>query len=65
MLHPFRGADKEKIQEAVSQAADAVEAWMGGADVGELMQKFNKKAPKKPATEPAAPTSEETKENAQ
>lgn len=65
VLHPFRGADKEKIQEAVSQAADAVEDWMAGADIGELMQKFNKKAPKKQDPEPAVPTSEETKENAQ
>lgn len=58
VLHPFQGEDKEKIQEALEQAADAVEAWMQGADVGELMQRFNKKAPKKAAHE-------ETKENAQ
>lgn len=58
VLHPFQGEDKEKIQEALEQAADAVEAWMQGADLGELMQRFNKKAPKKAAHE-------ETKENAQ
>ena len=58
VLHPFQGEDKEKIQEVLEQAADAVEAWMQGADVGELMQRFNKKAPKKAAHE-------ETKENAQ
>lgn len=58
VLHPFQGEDKEKIQEALEQAADAVEAWMQGADVGELMQRFNKNAPKKAAHE-------ETKENAQ
>lgn len=58
VLHPFQGEDKEKIQEALEQAADAVEAWMQGDDVGELMQRFNKKAPKKAAHE-------ETKENAQ
>lgn len=58
VLHPFQGEDKEKIQDALEQAADAVEAWMQGADVGELMQRFNKKAPKKAAHE-------ETKENAQ
>ena len=58
VLHPFQGEDKEKIQEALEQAADAVEAWMQGVDVGELMQRFNKKAPKKAAHE-------ETKENAQ
>lgn len=58
VLHPFQGEDKEKIQEALEQAADAVEAWMQGADVGELMQRFNKKALKKAAHE-------ETKENAQ
>ena len=44
VLHPFQGEDKEKVQEALDQAADAVEAWMKGAAVGELMQQFNKKA---------------------
>lgn len=63
VLHPFQGEDKEKIQEAIAQAADAVEAWMKGVEVGELMQQFNKKAPKKPKTEKVL--SEETKENAQ
>ena len=63
VLHPFQGEDKEKIQEAIAQAADAVEAWMKGAAVGELMQQFNKKAPKKPKTEKVP--SEEAKENAQ
>ena len=63
VLHPFQGEDKEKVQEALDQAADAVEAWMKGAEVGELMQQFNKKAPKKPKTEKVL--SEETKENAQ
>ncbi|WP_278675911.1 aminoacyl-tRNA hydrolase [Acidaminococcus fermentans] len=63
VLHPFQGEDKEKIQEAIAQAADAVEAWMKGAEVGELMQQFNKKASQKPKTEKV--TSEETKENAQ
>lgn len=56
VLHPFQGEDKEKIQEALEQAADAVEAWMQGADVGELMQRFNKKAPKKAAVQAAAPS---------
>ena len=63
VLHPFQGEDKEKVQEALDQAADAVEAWMKGAEVGELMQQFNKKAPKKPKTEKVP--SEEAKENAQ
>lgn len=63
VLHPFQGEDKEKVQEALDQAADAVEAWMKGAAVGELMQQFNKKAPKKPKTEKIP--SEEAKENAQ
>lgn len=63
VLHPFQGEDKEKAQEALDQAADAVEAWMKGAAVGELMQQFNKKAPKKPKTEKVP--SEEAKENAQ
>ncbi len=36
---------------------------MKGAAVGELMQQFNKKAPKKPKTEKVP--SEEAKENAQ
>ena len=63
VLHPFQGVDKEKVQEALDQAADAVEAWMKGAEVGELMQQFNKKAPKKPKTEKVP--SEEAKENAQ
>lgn len=63
VLHPFQGKDKEKVQEALDQAADAVEAWMKGAAVGELMQQFNKKAPKKPKTEKVP--SEEAKENAQ
>ena len=63
VLHPFQGEDKEKIQDALEQAADAVEAWMKGAAVGELMQQFNKKAPKKPKTEKVP--SEEAKENAQ
>ncbi len=63
VLHPFQGEDKEKIQEAIAQAADAVEAWMKGAEVGELMQQFNKKASKKPKTEKVP--SEETKENVQ
>ena len=56
VLHPFQGEDKEKIQEALEQAADAVEAWMQGVDVGELMQRFNKKAPKKAAVQAAAPS---------
>lgn len=56
VLHPFQGEDKEKIQEALEQAADAVEAWMQGAGVGELMQRFNKKAPKKAAVQAAAPS---------
>ena len=63
VLHPFQGEDKEKVQEALDQAADAVEAWMKGAAVGELMQQFNKKAPKMPKTEKVP--SEEAKENAQ
>lgn len=63
VLHPFQGEDKEKVQEALDQAADAVEAWMKGAAVGELMQQFNKKNPKKPKTEKVP--SEEAKENAQ
>ena len=63
VLHPFQGEDKEKVQEALDQAADAVEAWRKGAAVGELMQQFNKKAPKKPKTEKVP--SEEAKENAQ
>ncbi|MGN8759790.1 aminoacyl-tRNA hydrolase [Acidaminococcus fermentans] len=63
VLHPFQGEDKEKVQEALDQAADAVEAWMKGAAVGELMQQFNKKTPKKPKTEKVP--SEEAKENAQ
>lgn len=63
VLHPFQGEDKEKVQEALDQAADAVEAWMKGAAVGELMQQFNKKAPKKLKTEKVP--SEEAKENAQ
>lgn len=63
VLHPFQGEDKEKVQEALDQAADAVEAWMKGAEVGELMQQFNKKAPKKPKTEKVP--SEEAKENDQ
>lgn len=63
VLHPFQGEDKEKVQEALDQAADAVEAWMKGAAVGELMQQFNKKAPQKPKTEKVP--SEEAKENAQ
>ena len=63
VLHPFQGEDKEKVQEALDQAADAVEAWMKGAEVGELMQQFNKKAPQKPKTEKVP--SEEAKENAQ
>lgn len=63
VLHPFQGEDKEKVQETLDQAADAVEAWMKGAEVGELMQQFNKKAPKKPKTEKVP--SEEAKENAQ
>ncbi len=63
VLHPFQGEDKEKIQEAIAQAADAVEAWMKGTEVGELMQQFNKKASKKPKTEKVP--SEETKENVQ
>ena len=63
VLHPFQGEDKEKVQEALDQAADAVEAWMKGAAVGELMQQFNKKAPKKPKTEKVP--SEEAKANAQ
>lgn len=63
VLHPFQGEDKEKVQEALDQAADAVEAWMKGAAVGDLMQQFNKKAPKKPKTEKVP--SEEAKENAQ
>lgn len=63
VLHPFQGEDKEKVQEALDQAADAVEAWMKGAAVGELMQQFNKKAPKKPKTEKVP--SKEAKENAQ
>lgn len=63
VLHPFQGEDKEKVQEALDQAADAVEAWMKGAEVGELMQQLNKKAPKKPKTEKVP--SEEAKENAQ
>ena len=63
VLHPFLGEDKEMVQEALDQAADAVEAWMKGAEVGELMQQFNKKAPKKPKTEKVP--SEEAKENAQ
>lgn len=63
VLHPFQGEDKEKVQEALDQAADAVEAWMKGAAVGELMQQFNKKAPKKPKMEKVP--SEEAKENAQ
>ena len=46
MCSIFQGEDKEKVQEALDQAADAVEAWMKGAEVGELMQQFNKKAPK-------------------
>ena len=63
VLHPFQGEDKEKVQAALDQAADAVEAWMKGAEVGELMQQINKKAPKKPKTEKVP--SEEAKENAQ
>lgn len=63
VLHPFQGEDKEKVQEALDQAADAVEAWMKGAAVGDLMQQFNKKAPKKPKMEKVP--SEEAKENAQ
>ncbi|MGN8792598.1 aminoacyl-tRNA hydrolase [Acidaminococcus fermentans] len=63
VLHPFQREDKEKVQEALDQAADAVEAWMKGAAVGELMQQFNKKAPKKPKTEKVP--SEEAKENTQ
>ena len=63
VLHPFQGEDKEKVQEALDQAADAVEAWMKGAEVGELMQQFNKKASQKPKTEKVP--SEEAKENAQ
>ena len=63
VLHPFQGEDKEKVQEALDQAADAVEAWMKGAAVGELMQQVQQKAPKKPKTEKVP--SEEAKENAQ
>ena len=62
VLHPFQGEDKEKVQEALDQAADAVEAWMKGAAVGELMQQFNKKPQK--AQNGKVP-SEEAKENAQ
>lgn len=47
VLHPFRGEDKEKVQEALEHAADAVQKWMQGVDIGQLMQEFNKKAPKK------------------
>jgi len=48
VLHPFRGDDLKLIQEAVAKAADAVEMWMKGADLGELMEKFNAKK-KKPS----------------
>ena len=63
VLHPFRGKDRETIDHVLAKAADAVEACMKGAAVGELMQQFNKKAPKKPKTEKVP--SEEAKENAQ
>ena len=46
VLHPFQGEDKAKIQEAVKAAADAVEKWLAGAEISDLMQEFNKKAAK-------------------
>lgn len=53
VLHPFRGDDLKLIQEAVAKAADAVEFWMRGADISELMEKFNvkKKLPNAKKTE--------------
>lgn len=57
VLHPFRGDDLKLIQEAVAKAADAVEMWMKGADVGELMEKFNaKKKPGKAKKQPEEST---------
>ena len=44
VLHPFQGEDKAKIQEAVKAAADAVEKWLAGAEISDLMQEFNTKA---------------------
>lgn len=46
VLHSFQGEDKAKIQEAVKAAADAVEKWLAGAEISDLMQEFNKKAAK-------------------
>lgn len=53
VLHPFRGDDLKCIQELVEKAADAVELWMKGAELNELMEKFNTKK-----TKPAADKAE-------
>ena len=46
VLHPFQGEDLKTIQELVEKAADAVELWMKGAELNELMEKFNIKKAK-------------------
>jgi PTH1 family peptidyl-tRNA hydrolase len=54
VLHPFVGEQKELIEKAVLEMADAVELWLK-ADLDEVMQRYNKKAPKqKPVAGAAA-----------
>lgn len=63
VLHPFVGEQKTLIEKAVLDTADAVELWLK-ADVSEVMQRYNKKAPKKKPlealTNPGAPKKSET-----
>ena len=63
VLHPFRGEDKETIDKVLAKAADAVEAWLKGATLSEMMENFNMKAPKKKKPVPEAKPVE--KENVQ
>ena len=62
VLHPFRGKDRETIDHVLAKAADAVEAWLKGASLSEMMENFNMKAPKK---ETCAGHEAGRKENAQ
>lgn len=51
VLHPFYGADKAAIEQAVKEMADALELWVKTGDIEQVMQEYNKKKPKAEAAE--------------
>lgn len=56
VLHQFQGADKEAVEQAVQEMADALQQWIKTGDLEAVMTQHNKKKPKKDeqASEPAA-----------